>query len=119
VPVPVKQIAHYLSKLGATGAASYVLLCALKITGRVRPRGVGFPLTLRRNSSDAQVFKQVFVEQEYAPLCDLQDVQLVIDCGAYVGCSTTYFVSTFRHCEVIAVEPDEGNFWSLAANVAP
>ena len=85
----------------------------------IRPRGVKHPLGLRHGSSDFFVFEQIFVEQEYAPLYSMTDVGLVIDCGANVGYSAAAFLSRFPDCEVVAIEPDEGNFAVLQANLHP
>jgi FkbM family methyltransferase len=78
-----------------------------------------FPLACRPQSSDRFVFHQVFVEREYACLDDLTHAGLVIDCGAYVGYSSAYFLSRFPGCRVIAVEPDPANFELLALNLGP
>jgi hypothetical protein len=34
----------------------------------------------------------------------------IIDCGANIGCSAFYFLSKYPDAELIAIEPDEGNF---------
>ena len=86
-------------------------------TYRVRPRHATHPLYLRHGSSDADVFQQVFISLEYGPLCDISDVQLVIDCGANVGYSSAFFLSQFPSCHVVAVEPDTGNFAMLQRNL--
>ena len=85
----------------------------------VRPRGVRHPFWVRDGSSDLDVFRQMFVEHEYADLADLRDVDLVLDCGANVGYSSAYFLSRFPGCRVVAVEPDPANFAMLRRNLAP
>ena len=77
------------------------------------------PLRCRVGSSDAYVFEQIFVEREYACLDDLKGVDLVIDCGAYVGYSAAYFLSQFPRSYVVAVEPEPENFKLLTKNLAP
>jgi FkbM family methyltransferase len=47
------------------------------------------------------------------------DVDLVIDCGANIGCSSAYFLSRYPRCRVIAVEPDADNCELLRQNLAP
>jgi FkbM family methyltransferase len=78
-----------------------------------------FPLICRRNTSDKDVFTQIFIEREYSCLDELSDVNLVIDCGANVGYSSAYFLTRFPTCKVICVEPDPSNFNLLEKNLAP
>lgn len=78
-----------------------------------------FPLVCRPNTSDFDVFYQIFVEREYSCLDDLSNVDLVIDCGANVGYSAAYFLTRFPNCKVICVEPDVSNFMLLEKNLAP
>jgi len=75
-------------------------------------------LWVRPGTSDLDVFRQIYLEREYACLDGAGDVQLVIDCGANVGYSSAWFLSRFPGCRVIAVEPDAGNFALLQRNVA-
>jgi FkbM family methyltransferase len=78
-----------------------------------------FSLMCRPNTSDRDVFKQIFIEREYSCLDDLSNVDLVIDCGANVGYSSAYFLTRFPKCKVICVEPDLSNFEILEKNLAP
>lgn len=53
---------------------------------------------------------------------DLEDGEVFIDCGAYIGDSITGFESNMnvrgkRKKKIIAFEPDEGNFGNLCKNV--
>lgn len=74
---------------------------------------------VRKGTSDPDVFKQIFVDREYACLDDLENVDLILDCGANVGYSSAYFLSCFPDARVVAVEPDSGNVEALARNLAP
>ena len=76
-------------------------------------------LWVRPGTSDLEVFRQIYLEREYACLSDARDVQLVIDCGANVGYSSAWFLSRYPDCRVIAVEPDAGNYGQLVKNLAP
>jgi FkbM family methyltransferase len=80
---------------------------------------VRHPLRCRKGSSDRDVFRQIFVQREYACLDDLTDVDLVLDCGANVGYSSAYLLDRFPECHVVAVEPDPDNFALLEANLTP
>jgi FkbM family methyltransferase len=77
------------------------------------------PVLFRYNSSDASVFSQIFIQDEYGPIEPLQNVRFIIDCGANVGYSSAYFLSRFPHSQVIAIEPDPSNYELLKRNLAP
>lgn len=83
------------------------------------PPHVMFPLWIRDSSSDFVVFNQIFRDVEYSCLDAMTNVGLVLDCGANVGYSSAYFLSRFPNCQVIAIEPDPGNFAMLQRNLLP
>jgi len=78
-----------------------------------------FPLKCRPNTSDIDVFSQIFVSREYRCLDDICDAGLIIDCGANVGFSSAYFLSRFPRAYIIAIEPDPANYSLLESNLAP
>jgi FkbM family methyltransferase len=82
-------------------------------------RNAQTPIRVRPGSSDFSVFRQIFVEEEYAPLMSINSGGLIVDCGANIGCSSIYFLTRFPGCRVIAIEPDPGNFEVLSHNLAP
>lgn len=85
----------------------------------IHPAGSTYPVCVRGDATDAKVFKQIFVDREYACLKDMQNVRLLIDCGANVGYSSAYLLTMFPESTVIAVEPDPKNFAMLERNLAP
>jgi FkbM family methyltransferase len=85
----------------------------------LRAKGAAHPLVCRAHSSDGDVFRNVFVEQAYACVEQRQDVRLIIDCGANVGYASAYLLTRHPRAEVLAVEPDAGNFAALQLNTAP
>jgi len=85
---------------------------------QLQPEQILYPVILRHHSSDNKVYWQVFISGEYSCLDNMKGVQLIIDCGAYVGYSSAYFLSRFPECQVIAVEPDPYNFELLQRNLA-
>jgi FkbM family methyltransferase len=110
--------------LGPRGAALYwfqwlgVPLERSESVNTLRARRADHPLYARPGTTDAYVFRQIFLEREYACIDDANDVHLVVDCGANVGYSSAYFLSRYPDTHVIAVEPDEGNFAMLQRNTA-
>jgi FkbM family methyltransferase len=85
------------------------------------------PVYCRPGTSDFWVFLQIFVTLEYSCLdarldghfASLRGPGLIIDCGANVGYASAYFLSRYPSCEVIAIEPDPGNYAALVRNLAP
>jgi len=70
-------------------------------------------------SSDIDVFLQVFAEEQYRPLSDIHQPKLILDCGANVGYASIYFLRVFPDVRVIALEPDPENFRMCEQNLAP
>lgn len=87
--------------------------------GTLSSKSLQWPVSFRYNSSDINVFSQIFITDEYGPLADLEDVNLVIDCGANVGYSSAFFLSRFPSARVLSIEPDERNYALLKQNLKP
>lgn len=85
---------------------------------RLRSKHALHPCWVRRNTSDVEVFKQVFCEREYRCLDTEENAELVIDCGANVGYSAAYFLTKFPRCRLVAIEPDAENFAALQRNLS-
>ncbi|MEC4813038.1 MAG: FkbM family methyltransferase [Scytonema sp. PMC 1069.18] len=77
------------------------------------------PIYARYQSSDLDVFYQIFVEEEYSVLQEGEDFKVILDCGANVGYSSIYLLNKYPHAHVIAVEPDEENFKVCQKNLSP
>jgi FkbM family methyltransferase len=105
-----KPIISLMSKLGFNPKSKYILLKA---------KGCEHPIWARSLSSDIDVFYQIFIEEEYLGLDDLQECKLIIDCGANVGYSSIYFLNKYPQAHLIAVEPDEENFKVCQKNLEP
>lgn len=78
---------------------------------------------LRSNSSDKDVFSQVFCNWQYLPLADLLklnhiEAKTVVDLGANTGMASIYFHEFFPDARYICVEPDSGNMQMLKENTA-
>jgi FkbM family methyltransferase len=86
----------------------------------IKPPQVAHALSARLGrSSDMDVFKQIFVEDEYACMRGLTAPRLIFDLGANVGYSSAYFLNVFPTASLVAVEPDPANFDVCRANLAP
>lgn len=78
---------------------------------------------LRRDTSDAAVFYQVFGMGEYQNLVDLiksypnVQIKTIVDAGANVGFTSLFFLSNFPDAFIVAIEPDDENYKLLTENL--
>ena len=54
--------------------------------------GIQYEVHGRTRTSDPWVLQQIFLDHEYAPIDDQEQVSFVLDCGANVGYSSIYFL---------------------------
>jgi FkbM family methyltransferase len=83
------------------------------------PKGNRKPVAVRLRSSDMQVFQQVFVWQQYKPATQIGEPKVIVDCGANVGYTSSYFLEHFPTARVIALEPDPHNADVCRRNLQP
>lgn len=76
------------------------------------------PVAIRSGMSDMQVFHDIFIWGEYSFLKPVAERTTVLDIGANVGYSSTYFAGIYPKCEVVAVELMHTNFEQLSRNTA-
>jgi FkbM family methyltransferase len=70
-------------------------------------------------STDWRTFDQIFIQDQYGPLADLDSPELVVDCGANAGYTSVLLLNWFPGARVIAVEPDPANVEICRKNLAP
>lgn len=101
------------------GLLSRLGLSAPGKTYSLHVRGDRWPVHLRANSSDGSAFRMIYIDHEYGALDGLDDVKLIVDCGANAGFASTYFLNRYPQAHVIAVEPDDRNVEMLRRNLQP
>jgi FkbM family methyltransferase len=67
------------------------------------------PVRLRPGTSDVDVFRQIFISEEYAPCSRLDGIRTIVDCGANIGLASMYLLDSYPLAKVLAIEPDPGN----------
>ncbi|MEO5910947.1 MAG: FkbM family methyltransferase [Pelobium sp.] len=79
---------------------------------------------LRRKSSDARVFEQIFLKNEYHDFVQnilmkkgKREIKNIIDCGANVGFASLYLKFWFKTAYFFLFEPDNGNFKIIQENL--
>src|SRR5581483_9242719 len=50
---------------------------------------------------------------------EVKDPKLIVDCGAYAGYSTLYFLAKYKTAQIVALEPDERNYRLCKLNLEP
>lgn len=85
---------------------------------KVHLKNYKFPLYFRHNTSDHDVFYEVFVREQYACVAELLEPKLILDCGANVGYASIYFLERYPNAHVIAIEPDPDNFKLCQKNLS-
>lgn len=116
-------------RIGILAAVEYVTLRICALMGwpksgrwRIHLRRWPSPIYGRFGSSDIEVFRQVFIDEEHAwadGIFPANDDILILDCGANIGLASIYFLRLYPRAQIWAVEPDERNFAMLAANLMP
>ncbi len=86
---------------------------------QIKTRNCLHPLWARFATSDVAVFNQIFTEQEYSCLKDVETPKLILDCGANVGYSTVWFLNQYPDAKIIAIEPNRANFKLCQKNTEP
>ncbi len=85
---------------------------------KLHPANLLHPIELRIHSTDADVYRQVLMEEEYAAVAD-EHLGVIVDCGANVGYTSAYLLSRFPDAHVVAVEPFPANAEVCRRNLAP
>jgi FkbM family methyltransferase len=84
---------------------------------RVRSSWAPHPILLRLATSDIEVFRQVFLEQEYNISLEIKGpVRTIVDAGANIGLTSAFFAIRHPDAMIVAIEPEQGNYELLTAN---
>ena len=109
-------------KIGPLKMAEYLVRTTIsRLTKRqmeFRLPHMANPVAIRTGMSDMQVFHDIFIWGEYSFLKPVAERTTVLDIGANVGYSSTYFAGIYPKCEVVAVELMHSNFEQLSRNTA-
>ncbi len=112
----------YVCCFGIARGSYYLIVSRLwpRSGGRlatVRVPGFPRPLLVRRGGTDAHVFTDIYVWQEYGYEFGGHP-EVIVDAGAYTGLSTAFFAHRFPDAKIIAIEPGRESFDLLVRNTA-
>jgi FkbM family methyltransferase len=96
---------------------------------RARDSAFSTTLRLRPDSTDVEIFSQIFLYAHYrtydmarcaeiAAYYDSCAKPLVLDLGANIGLSALYFAKNWPKATIVGVEPDQGNYTLFCQNTA-
>jgi len=105
---------------GGRKAVEYVVrkLFAPDSTMHVQPSGIPHPITIRMRSSDIYPAIQIFQGKEYSFACQSAP-KTIVDAGANIGLTSVIFANRFPDAQVLALEPEKGNYEQAVLNLAP
>lgn len=77
---------------------------------------------IKRDSSDALVFEQLILEEEYLDIIKLFQnnnlkLETMIDAGANIGLAALYFKAFYPDVKIVALEPSEETYQRLLKNL--
>jgi FkbM family methyltransferase len=99
------------------GFSGLLLYSKLKAgnTSALEIPGLKNSITLRKNTSDIALFKQMLVHEEYKFKCSFIP-RFIIDAGANIGLSSLFFIRAYPEATIVSIEVDSGNFDVLRHN---
>jgi FkbM family methyltransferase len=110
-------ILHY-NKLGLIELIFYIfkrLTYARNKVIKISIQGYAFPVFLRNNPSDTQIFTQIFLREELK--IDLKEIpKTIIDGGANIGLASVYLKNKYPNVLIYSVEPEKTNYDLLLEN---
>ena len=78
-----------------------------------------YEIKLRRDSSDLEVFKEVFCDQQYAYVKKMVgEAETIVDLGSNIGLSIINLKILYPNARIIGVEPDQDNYNYCVQNTA-
>jgi FkbM family methyltransferase len=123
--VAARFLRHEPSRRDGTRLAAATVLLWARWRRRRGPRPTSLAATVegRRVSFtawsyiDMLVAREIFLDRDYRIPADLAP-RTIVDLGANTGISVRFLRALYPAAEIVAAEPDPGNFQRLAANVS-
>lgn len=112
-----KETKIYYDAIGWRGilAISENLICRHPEQLILQTKGLKHPLYLRIQTSDAEVYEDTFVKQEYNYPVSFSP-RTIVDVGANCGMTSVFYANQFPQATIIALEPEISNFEALVRN---
>ncbi len=103
-----------LKNIGLKGIWMFVKLTFNQVDKIIVP-GIKQPIHLRKNTSDVDVFRDIFLHREYNVKLDFEP-KTIIDAGANIGLAAVFFNKEHPNATIVSIEPEQSNFKLLSEN---
>ena len=77
------------------------------------------PVFVRPGTTDAFGVVQNIIREEWGAFSPPEPVRLIVDAGANIGDTTSWYLTKFPNATVVSLEPDPDNYAMLLLNCAP
>lgn len=112
-----KDITVYYQTLGLRGvlATSANLVCGYPKHVAVSTKAVKHPLFIRLRTSDAEVYRDIVLKEEYYYPTPFSP-RTIVDVSANCGMTSVFYTNRYPDATVVAVEPEASNYTALLRN---
>lgn len=107
----------FYKNYGITGLLLYLRLKLWHIS-QLRLPNIKSIIYLRPNTSDREVFDQIFLSREYELAIPFVP-KMIIDGGANIGLTSVFLANKYKGATILAIEPERSNFRALVQNASP
>lgn len=113
-----KRIFKYIQSFGViNGIALFFKIRRSRKHGIIQFNipGLTYPVYLRRDSSDFDVFEEVFIDAHYQNVLN-KNLTFIIDAGANIGLTSLYLLKNYPKATIVCIEPESDNYQILLKN---
>jgi len=114
----LKRVSNFIDKYGILKGVGLYLDIKFGRLSNIKIPGIKAPLLLRKDTTDAAMFDQVFLHDEYKIGFSFEP-KVIIDAGANIGLFSILMKNRFPEARVICIEPDQENHEVLKRNLGP
>jgi FkbM family methyltransferase len=82
-------------------------------------RNLKYPIHVRPGTEDISMIINTAIREEYGQFQPERDPEWIIDAGAYIGDTASYFLSRFPNAKVVALEPNPPAYELAFRNLKP
>lgn len=82
-------------------------------------KSLRYPILIRPGTQDAVTVTDNVIREEYGQFEPAKTPEWMIDAGAYIGDTASYFLTRFPQLKVVALEPNPPSFEMASQNLKP
>jgi len=113
----VRTFLFYIKVFGYQSMSVWIRACLFKQVHvvRIKVPGKSISVSLRAGTSDVEVYKKVFLDNEYRLPFTLAPCS-ILDLGANIGLASLFYAISYPSAKIVAVEPSPDNIVLLKQN---